>query len=141
MVVLNIVNNAQLLLIVHWRWRFSYPEERIGNTLTGLTRHMCVPRWEVVDVSFVDIDRIVDWLNFLLMFIHTTILFKICSQMRLGIMVFNATFNNISVLLVQGTSPWMVFGLTTLIVIDIDCIGSCKSNYHTITTTTDPEWR
>jgi len=37
MVVHNIVNNTQLLLIVHCRWRSSYPEERIGNTLTGLT--------------------------------------------------------------------------------------------------------
>ena len=28
------------------------------------------------------------------------------------------------------------FQLTTLVVIDTDCIGSCKSNYHTTTTTT-----
>jgi len=27
------------------------------------------------------------------------------------------------------------FKLTTLVVIGTDCIGSCKSNYHTITTT------
>jgi hypothetical protein len=27
----------------------------------------------------------------------------------------------------------MGFELTTLVVIDTDCIGSCKSNYHTIT--------
>ena len=25
-------------------------------------------------------------------------------------------------------------GIRTLVVIDTDCIGSCKSNYHTITT-------
>ena len=31
---------------------------------------------------------------------------------------------------------WAEFELTTLVVIDTDCIGSCKSNYHTITTTT-----
>jgi len=30
------------------------------------------------------------------------------------------------------------FKLTTLGVIDTDCTGSCKSNYHTITTTTAP---
>ena len=30
----------------------------------------------------------------------------------------------------------MVFELTTLVVIDTDCTGSCKSNYHTIMTTT-----
>jgi hypothetical protein len=36
------------------------------------------------------------------------------------------------------TSPWSTFELTTSIVIDTDCIGSCKSNNHTITTTTAP---
>ena len=75
-------------------------------------------------------------------------------------MVFNATFNNISVI-----SWWSVFisggnqrtrrkpptcrksltnlmlyrtgfELTTLVVIATDCTGICKSNYHTITTTT-----
>ena len=28
------------------------------------------------------------------------------------------------------TSPWSRFELTTLVAIDTDCIGSCKSNYH-----------
>jgi hypothetical protein len=32
------------------------------------------------------------------------------------------------------TSPWSGFELTTLVVIGTDCIGSCKCNYHTITT-------
>jgi hypothetical protein len=36
------------------------------------------------------------------------------------------------------TSPWSRFELTTLVVIVTDCIGSCKSNYHTITATTTP---
>ena len=47
-------------------------------------------------------------------------------------MVFNATFNNISViswqsvLLVEETGvPWEF-----LVVIGTDCIGSCKSNYQ-----------
>jgi hypothetical protein len=31
------------------------------------------------------------------------------------------------------TSPWAGFELTTSVVIGKDCIGSCKSNYHTIT--------
>jgi hypothetical protein len=30
------------------------------------------------------------------------------------------------------------FEFTTLVVIVTHCTGSCKSNYHTITTTTDP---
>ena len=33
---------------------------------------------------------------------------------------------------------WVGFELTTLVVIDTDCIDSYKSNYHTITTTTAP---
>ena len=84
-------------------------------------------------------------------------------------MVFNATFNIISViswlsvLLVEETvvsgenhqpvvSHWQTFQcimlyrvhltragfeLTSLVVIGTDCIGSCKSNYHIITTPID----
>jgi hypothetical protein len=83
------------------------------------------------------------------------------------LIVFNANFNNISViswrsvLLVEETggpgenhrpvashcklyhimlytSPWSRFELATSVVIGTDCIGSCKSNYHTITVTTTP---
>ena len=36
------------------------------------------------------------------------------------------------------TSPWARFELTTSVVIGTDCIGSCKSSYHTITVTTAP---
>jgi hypothetical protein len=78
-------------------------------------------------------------------------------------LVLNATFNNISViswrsvLLVEETgvlgenhqpaasnklyhimlytSPWAWFELATSVVIGTDCIGSCKFNHHTITTT------
>jgi hypothetical protein len=42
------------------------------------------------------------------------------------------------------TSPWSRFELTTSVVIGTDCIGSCKSNYHTITATMTPlfsDWR
>jgi len=83
--------------------------------------------------------------------------------------VFNATFNNISVIswrsvllmeeteypkkkntdlpqvtdklyrIMLYTSPWLRFELTTLVVIGTDCIGSCKSNYHTIAATTTPQ--
>jgi hypothetical protein len=79
-------------------------------------------------------------------------------------MVFNATFNNISVIswrsvFISGgnrstqwkpltcrksltnfyhimlyISPWVGFELTTLVVICTDCIGSYKTNYHTTTT-------
>ena len=83
-------------------------------------------------------------------------------------MVFNANFNNISViswrtvLLVKETresrenhwpvashwqtlshnivhpSPWSRFELIASVVIGTDYIGSCKYNYHTITATTIP---
>jgi hypothetical protein len=36
------------------------------------------------------------------------------------------------------TSNWSKFELTTSVVIGTDCIGSCKSNYHTITAMTAP---
>ena len=34
----------------------------------------------------------------------------------------------------ENTSPWAGYELTTLVVIFTDCICSCKSSYHTITT-------
>ena len=34
------------------------------------------------------------------------------------------------------TSNWAGFELTTSVVIGTDCVDSCKTNYHTITTTT-----
>jgi hypothetical protein len=36
------------------------------------------------------------------------------------------------------TSPWVGVESTTTVVIGTDCIGSCKSNYRKITTTTAP---
>ena len=83
-------------------------------------------------------------------------------------MLFNTTFNNISVIMVVSfidggprenhalsqvtdklyhimlyTSPWSRFELTTSVVIDTDCRGSCESNCHTITATAapDPHWK
>jgi hypothetical protein len=76
-----------------------------------------------------------------------------CKWKLVGFMVFNATFNNISVIswrsvllvsqvtdkldhIMLYTSPWSRFELTISVVIGTDRIGSCKSNYHTITATT-----
>ena len=39
---------------------------------------------------------------------------------------------------VSNTSAWTGLKLTTLVGIGTDCIGSCKSNYHTIKTTMAP---
>ena len=41
-------------------------------------------------------------------------------------------------LIMLYTSPLEGFELTTFVIIGTDCIGSCKSNYHTITTMTAP---
>ena len=57
-------------------------------------------------------------------------------------MVFNATFNNISVISWQSVLLVEEIGVPrenhqpakTLVVIGTDCRGSYKSNYHTITT-------
>jgi len=38
------------------------------------------------------------------------------------------------------TSSWLRFEPPTLVVIGTDSIGSCKSNYHTITAMTAPTW-
>jgi len=35
---------------------------------------------------------------------------------------------------IEYTSPWAGFELTILVVMIADCTGSCKCNYHTITT-------
>ena len=94
----------------------------------------------------------------------------VCLGLFVCLMVFNATFNNISViswwsvLLVEETegpgenyrpttghwqtlsnnfahSPWSKFELPTSVVKGTDCIGSCKSNYHTTTATTAPLYK
>jgi hypothetical protein len=44
-----------------------------------------------------------------------------------------------TMLYIEYTSPWTGFELTTLVVIGTDCIGNCKSNYHTITSMTPPK--
>jgi len=87
-------------------------------------------------------------------------------RVRVRVMVFNATFNNISVLVqrsvlleeeteenhrpveshwqtlshnvVTSTPPLCVNRTHKVVVIDTDCIGSYKSNYHKITATTAP---
>ena len=89
---------------------------------------------------------------------------KFESYCRVSAMVFNAAFNNISVIswrslllveetAVPGENHWPVaspdklydimlyqvhlagFEFITLVMLGTDCTGCCKSNYHTITTT------
>ena len=93
--------------------------------------------------------------------LYLTATYKTTGIMLVCCMVFNAPFNNISiiswrsVLLVKETtdlsqvtdklyhimlytSPWSRFELISSVVIGTDCIGCCKSNNHTITATTAP---
>ena len=55
-------------------------------------------------------------------------------------MVFNATFNNISVIMWRSFSlveeNRVPIGKNTDLLIGTDCTGSCKSNYHAIMTMT-----
>jgi len=53
----------------------------------------------------------------------------------------NVTDKFYHIMVYRVHSDWVRFELTTLVVIGIDCIGSCESNYHTITTTNGPEKR
>jgi hypothetical protein len=41
---------------------------------------------------------------------------------------------------IEYTLPWAGFKLITLVIIGTDCTGSCKSNYHTITTMMTPNY-
>ena len=45
----------------------------------------------------------------------------------------------LSLIIIGYTTPWVGFELTTLVVINTCCIGSCKSNNRKITTTTAPK--
>jgi hypothetical protein len=44
------------------------------------------------------------------------------------------------IMLYRAHLAWAGFELTTLVIIGTDCIGSYKSNYHTIMTTMTPHW-
>jgi hypothetical protein len=100
------------------------------------------------------------------LYCQTTKLRNLVPYERVRVRLFNATFNNISAIMmscigggnrsawinpqtcrksltnfitqccIEYTSPWEGFEVTTLVVINADSTGSCKSNYHTITTMT-----
>jgi hypothetical protein len=58
-----------------------------------------------------------------------------------GVLQFPSLIQTVSHNVVSSTPcklQYMGLELTSLVVISTDCTGSCKSNYHTITTTTAP---
>ena len=105
-----------------------------------------------------------DWKSDLRSVLIFNILIPQCKGYMIDGYVLNATFNNISViswqsiLLMKDTRVhhqpvashwhtyhimlyrvhliWACFELTTLVLINTDCKGSCKSNYNTITAST-----
>ena len=98
-----------------------------------------------------------------MIYLHTSTIMRALTIFFVCLMVFNATFNIISIILwwsvllveVTGgsgknhwsvTSHWQILSHNVLYLalieiqtaIGTDCIGSCKSNYHTIMATTAP---
>jgi hypothetical protein len=98
-----------------------------------------------------------------MLYLHTSTIMRALTVFFVCLMVFNATFNIISIILwwsvllveVTGgpgknhrsvTSHWQILSHNVLylalieiqMAIGTDCIGSCKSNYHTITAMTAP---
>jgi hypothetical protein len=77
---------------------------------------------------------ILSWLNFRNIFNHQCLNFCMRISFKLLSTSLTTVIDNLSIYL-----TFLVrFKLTISAVICTDCIGSCNSNYHTITTTTDP---
>jgi hypothetical protein len=60
----------------------------------------------------------------------TTLYKKTCQDLEKTTNLPQVTYKLYHIMLY--TSPWVAFEPTTSVVIGTDCIGSCKSNYHTI---------
>jgi len=77
--------------------------------------------------------------------LHTILLFSTIFQLYRGVSLIDgrnrrkqptcrkSLTNFITICCIEHTLSWAGFELTTLLVIGTDCIGSCKSNYWTIT--------
>ena len=149
------------LLISNWNLNFHLDKTHFNSSVS--VNYQLFLSWVMIKVPVTmlveqEIVRTLGTILFYNVWIYTRfVLFYVC------LMVFNATFNNISVisrrsvLLVEETggtgeknrpvaSHWQILShnVVHLALIEFrtrnrtDCIGSCKSNYHTIMATTAP---
>jgi hypothetical protein len=81
---------------------------------------------------------LLQWLRFMVYFSYIVVETGVPWENHWPVVSYRPTLSHNVVPTSEYTSPWTGFELTTLMVIDIDCIGSCKSNYHTITTIAAP---
>jgi hypothetical protein len=91
-----------------------------------------VCQWLVLHITLCD--KVCQWLV-----LHITLCDKVCQWLVLHITLCDKVCQWLVLHSCIGyTSPWAGFELTTLVMMGISCIGSCKSNYNTITSTTAP---
>jgi hypothetical protein len=81
--------------------------------------------------TFIYVYNLVFWYLFMFTILFTCIYLCLQSCLLVFIYVYNLVY------LYLFIEQSFMFELTTLVVIGTDCIGSCKSNYHTITTAND----
>ena len=141
---------------IYWIAWHAKADLYIGTTLIFIMNDLPI-YWTLYDLK----NEILTILSFI-MFLQ--IVHEYTSNMKVWSIVFNATFNSISFIIVvfifigggnrrktptcrksltnfitqcciKYTSPFMGFELTMLVVKGTDCTGSCKSIYHTLTTT------
>jgi hypothetical protein len=114
--------------------RRSYPFhlKKLGkgdNLQIFLIKHFWLVRFMVLNATFNNIS-VMSWLSVLL--VEET---GVPGENHRPVA---SHWQTLSQNVVHLTAPWSRFELTTSVVIGTDYIGSCKSNYHTITATTAP---
>jgi hypothetical protein len=95
-------------------------------------------RYQEIIICIVDIKSNGIFIYLFLKLMHTLVhILHFVSRRKLPICCKSLT-KFITSVFVEYTLSWAGFELASLVVIDTDCTGSCKPNYHTITKTTAP---